>query len=155
MARPFRAPGLTAAQQYRILRSANPFGGTGKLHPGALTWTYRGRPSVVGRLYTLELQYQQGEFPDVVVCNPDLSILANGKDLPHVYEQDPPRLCLFLPWTDEWTPQRTLVDTVMPWSVLWLYYFEVWLRSGEWTGGGMHPNGRAPRMSRESSRRNY
>ena len=75
----------------------------------------------------------------VIVRAPDLNVLAGGKDLPHVYEQEPPRLCLFLPWTGEWNPQRTLVETMLPWSVLWLYYFEVWLRSGEWTGGGMHP----------------
>jgi len=94
---------------------------------------------VVYHLYSMELKFQQGEFPQVIVRAPDLNGLAGGKDLPHVYEQEPPRLCLFLPWTGEWNPQRTLVETMLPWSVLWLYYFEVWLRSGEWTGGGMHP----------------
>jgi hypothetical protein len=29
--------------------------------------------------------------------------------------------------------------TIVPWAVLWLYFFEEWLRSGEWLGGGEHP----------------
>jgi hypothetical protein len=135
----YRPAGLTAAQQYYVLRTANRFGGSGRLSRGSLTWLYSARPSAIGRLYEMELKYLQGEHPQVIVRAPDLTVLADGKDLPHVYEQQPPRLCLFLPWTGEWTPQRTLVETMLPWSVLWLYYFEAWLRSGEWTGGGMHP----------------
>src|SRR5258708_32822077 len=141
MTRPFRAPGLSAAQQYQVLRCANPFGGTGKLRPGGLVWLYSGRPSPIGRLYKLELRYQQSGYPEVFVREPNIGVLAGGRNLPHVYQQTPPQPCLFLPWTDEWTPQRTLVDTIIPWSILWLYYFEVWLRSGEWTGAGRHPDG--------------
>jgi hypothetical protein len=100
----------------------------------------------------MELDYQQGEYPEVTVIEPNLPTLAGGKDLPHVYEQDPTRLCLFLPWTDEWTPQRKLTETVLPWSLLWLYYFEVWLRSGEWMGGGMHPSQQPPRKRGKFSR---
>jgi len=139
MRRAYRPAGLSAAQQYNILRTANSFGGRGRLSRSSLVWFYSARPSAISRLYTMELKFQQGEFPQVIVRTPDLNALAGGKDLPHVYAQEPPRLCLFLPWTGEWNPQRTLVETMLPWSVLWLYYFEAWLRSGEWTGGGMHP----------------
>lgn len=135
----YRPAGLSAAQQYHILRTASSFGGHGRLSRGSLVWFYSARPSAISRLYAMELTFQQGAFPQVIVRAPDLNALAGGKDLPHVYAQEPPRLCLFLPWTGEWNPQRTLVETMLPWSVLWLYYFEAWLRSGEWTGGGMHP----------------
>lgn len=37
--------------------------------------------------------------------------------------------------------------TVVPWTSLWLFYFEDWLDSGEWRGGGMHPAD-APRTRR-------
>lgn len=30
-------------------------------------------------------------------------------------------------------------QTVVPWTALWLFYFEDWLASGEWKGGGQHP----------------
>jgi hypothetical protein len=120
----YRPAGLSAAQQYYILRIADPFGGYGQLSRGSLTWLFSARPSAIGRLYTMELKYRQGGHPQIVVKTPDLNALAGGKDLPHVYEQTPPRLCLFIPWTEEWNPQRTLTATMLPWSVLWLYYFD-------------------------------
>jgi hypothetical protein len=37
-----------------------------------------------------------------------------------------------------------IANTIVPWSVLWLFYFEDWLCTGEWSGGGVHPEqGRA------------
>src|SRR5439155_25636673 len=91
---PYRPAGLTAAQQYYVLRAANPLGGCGRLSRGSLTWVYSARPSPIGRLYSMELDYRQGEHPKVTVINPNLLALTGGKDLPHVYEQDPTLLCL-------------------------------------------------------------
>jgi len=31
-----------------------------------------------------------------------------------------------------------LIETVIPWSFLWLFYFEEWLVSDVWSGGGVH-----------------
>jgi hypothetical protein len=28
----------------------------------------------------------------------------------------------------------------LPWAAIWLFYFEEWLASGEWKGGGEHPH---------------
>jgi hypothetical protein len=33
-----------------------------------------------------------------------------------------------------------IAHTIIPWSVLWFYFFEGWLATGEWEGGGEHPN---------------
>jgi hypothetical protein len=77
--------------------------------------------------------------PRVFVEDPDLLALADGRRLPHVYEQRPPRLCLYLPDTGEWTPAMRLDQSIVPWAVLWLFYFEEWLVSDEWKGGGVHP----------------
>lgn len=30
-------------------------------------------------------------------------------------------------------------QTIVPWAVLWFFYFEEWLLSDDWKGGGMHP----------------
>ena len=30
-------------------------------------------------------------------------------------------------------------QTIVPWTTLWLFYFEDWLSSDEWKGGGLHP----------------
>jgi len=44
-----------------------------------------------------------------------------------------------LPGTGEWTTSKVLADTVVPWTSLWLLFFEEWLWSDEWKGGGIHP----------------
>jgi hypothetical protein len=50
----------------------------------------------------MRITFQRGETPNVFVMDPELSALAGGRALPHVY-QDPLRLCLTLPGTREWT----------------------------------------------------
>jgi transposase InsO family protein len=35
-----------------------------------------------------------------------------------------------------------LDQTIVPWTSLWLFYFEDWLSEGEWRGGGEHPEPR-------------
>jgi hypothetical protein len=44
----------------------------------------------------------------------------------------------YLPRTGEWHDRRLLAETMVPWSLLWLLYFEEWLMSNEWKGGGVH-----------------
>ena len=66
-------------------------------------------------------------------------MLAGGRRIPHLYQQKPPRLCLYLPRTYEWQSWMRLDQTIVPWTALWLFYFEEWLASDDWKGGGMHP----------------
>ena len=44
--------------------------------------------------------------------------------------------------TYEWQSWMRLDQTVVPWTTLWLFYFEEWLASDDWKGGGMHPETR-------------
>ena len=94
----------------------------------------------LARTYRVRLDYELGNAPHVYVRDPDLIVLAGGRRLPHVYKQQPPQLCLYLPNTGEWLAHMRLVDTIVPWSILWLFYFEDWLETDEWKGGGMHPD---------------
>lgn len=32
-----------------------------------------------------------------------------------------------------------IANTILPWTSLWLYYYEIWLGTGKWEGGGDHP----------------
>jgi hypothetical protein len=32
-----------------------------------------------------------------------------------------------------------LADTILPWAVEWLAYYEIWLATGVWYGGGEWP----------------
>ena len=33
-----------------------------------------------------------------------------------------------------------LATTIVPWCSEWLFYYELWLATGEWLGGGVHPH---------------
>jgi hypothetical protein len=92
----------------------------------------------------------------VFIEEPDLTMLADGRKLPHVYEQKPPRLCLYMPRTCEWTSSARIDETIVPWTALWLFYFEEWLASGNWKGGGEHlrqPKARVTRAAAAPRRR--
>jgi hypothetical protein len=131
---------LSPAQQLLLLRAGG--AGAGALKHDKLTWEFDARPTPLSRSYRVRIRYRQRRSPEVFVLKPHLPTLADGKKLPHVYQEDPPRLCLYLPGNGEWSPSMRLSETIVPWSVLWLYYFEDWLSAGEWRGGGVHPTGR-------------
>ena len=132
---------LSVAQQFVNLR-ANPIcHGTGTMKAGRLTWRCDLSPTPLSRAYSVRIEYGGSLSPDVFVENPDLRILAQGSKIPHVYSEEPVHLCLYLPRSEQWGPWMLLDQTIVPWTVLWLYFFEGWLRCGEWKGGGMHPNG--------------
>jgi hypothetical protein len=86
----------------------------------------------LSRAYSVLIEYQQGAVPQVYVLDPDLGALANGRKPPHVYRQSPPQLCLYLPSTGEWSPSKRFSATIVPWTFLWLWYFEEWLASSVW-----------------------
>src|SRR5262245_149356 len=135
----FRRPVISAAHQYLHLRTNPVCTGSGTLRPGRLVWRFVTAPTPLSRRYRLRIEYRLGSAPRVFVEDPDLLALADGRRLPHVYEQRPPRLCLYLPETGEWTPVMRLDQSIVPWAMLWLFYFEEWLVSDEWKGGGVHP----------------
>ncbi len=96
-------------------------------------------PSPLGRTYRVRIEYQEQSVPEVRVIDPDLRILAGDRKLPHIYPGDPPLLCLYLPGTREWSPDLLIATTIVPWTYLWLFFFEEWLLTNEWKGGGEHP----------------
>lgn len=112
-------------------------------------------PSVFGRVYDCRLHIKpDARMPEVLVLAPDLKALANGDDLPHIYPHDGPgtKLCLWWPRQRDWLPQMKLTETCIPWTAEWLWYFEDWLSTRFWTGGGEHPQPRSKRYGRIKSR---
>lgn len=130
---------LTAAQQLVNLRGNPACRGEGVLQAGRFTWRFSATPSPLSRDYDIRIEFKQGGRPEIFVDDPDLCMLARGRRIPHLYQQKPPKLCLYLPKTVEWRPWMRLDQTVVPWATLWLFYFEEWLVSDEWKGGGTHP----------------
>lgn len=113
--------------------------GHGLVRRGELTWIFDVRPTPLSRTYRVRLQFNKCESPKVVVLEPNLNQLAEGRRLPHVYSTKPVRLCLHYPKNEEWSRADSIADTIVPWTYLWLAYFEDWLMTDEWKGGGKHP----------------
>ncbi|RQO36446.1 hypothetical protein DBR37_09050 [Herminiimonas sp. KBW02] len=100
-------------------------------------------PSDYSRLYQCTLHIKMGDpFPWVVVRSPDLHALTIDKIIPHIYpyEGKGTKLCLWWPSGHEWNQQMKLRETYIAWTVEWLSYFEDWLATGIWEGGGKHPD---------------
>lgn len=132
--------------------------------PGARIEIFRGRelryhfsisPGRYGRLYDCTLVVFHGErYPQMFVMRPDLVSLGGGKRPPHLYQHDGPGalLCLWWPKNCEWNPRHKLADSYIPWTAEWLWYYEEWLKHGEWLAGGAHPV-RVPRRWNASTER--
>lgn len=93
------------------------------------------QPTLISRRYSLRLKYELGLTPEVIVINPRLKKPSDKVALPHVYSGD--QLCLNLP--EEWFPEMLIAHTTVPWASEWLFYYEIWLATGDWLGGGEHP----------------
>lgn len=130
---------LTAEQQLLYLRRNPICEGRGDVRRGALVWQFTAQPTPASRTYAIRIDLDRDKALKVVVESPDLPALAQGRDLPHVYREEPIELCLYHPRHGEWQPWMRLDQTIVPWTFLWLFYFEDWLASGEWRGGGEHP----------------
>lgn len=74
----------------------------------------------------------------------------NGQNPPHIYkytskwnedkeEYDELCLCLYLPGSGEYSTKDKLIENIISWAIKWTEFYEIWLLTGEWYGGGVHP----------------
>lgn len=47
------------------------------------------------------------------------------------------KLCLYYPKYKEWTKSMFLSETIIPWAIDWIKYYELWRITGKWLGGGI------------------
>jgi hypothetical protein len=121
-------------------------------HSRQLNFRFDIKPGTFGRTYRCLLKAMpDGRSPELFVLEPNLLMLADGRKPPHIYPNSGKgtKLCLWLPYASDWTPHMNFGDTYIPWTAEWLYYFEVWLATGEWAGGGEHPDMTPKRWSAE------
>jgi hypothetical protein len=151
-ARPPRlAKEVTLAQQEASLLRRYP-GGRVFRTPGSLTWLGNLKPSESSSTYEVLIDHRPARPPLVYVVRPHLEVRA-GERLPHVYPLN--TLCLYL--GEEWSRAHWLADLV-GWASEWLFFYEVWLATGTWLGGGLHSEdvvmNRATRRSLARGRNN-
>jgi len=82
--------------------------------------------------------------PRVRVIHPTLERHPDYEEgpIPHVYKStaDPSilYLCLFSPSDQEWSCDDLIAHTTIFWAAEWLYFYEGWLVTKKWRGGGRH-----------------
>jgi hypothetical protein len=81
------------------------------------------RVQVIGPKLERHLDYEQGPIPHVYKSEIDPSL---------------PYLCLFSPSLREWDVDDLMADTTIFWTNEWLYFYEGWLITKKWRGGGRH-----------------
>ncbi len=69
--------------------------------------------------------YEEGPIPQVY---------WDDQDLEH------PVLCLFSLEGQEWNLDDLVAETTIYWAARWLYFYEGWLATKMWKGGGHHPH---------------
>jgi len=148
--RPFQDDTIPLSKQFLALEHL--YNGKTKITDKDRTLIWEGmiKPTPLSRNYSVLIKYKLGSAPKCIVTNPILNELAKDREIPHIYEDDKhiqgTVLCLFLPKRkgknsiSEWQPNFSIADTIIPWTSLWLTYFEEWLYSNNWQGGGEHPD---------------
>lgn len=132
---------LNVSQQAFAIRSLLPDAKVTLRGSRSLTMTADLQPTPMSRTYRIKISYQLGLAPDVRVVAPQLQLHDDAVVLPHTYPGD--KLCLHLP--GEWRADMYIAHTTVPWTSEWLFYYELWLVTGQWSGGGHgEPNSAMP-----------
>lgn len=130
---------LTLAQQGLLIREK--FKSVKiKFNKAYLTVKMELKPSGFSPIYPITIEYHKKENIKVWVGN--LKRLDDPK-FPHNYgkneEKKSALVCLYHPKKGEWNTNESIAETIVPWISEWLFYYELWLATGKWLGGGEHP----------------
>lgn len=125
---------LTMLQQRSCMRVYFPdlhFSGTDRKG----VWAGPLKHTKLSQAYEVKVEYLLGLWPEITILSPPLQKRDDQSRIPHVYEGDYP--CLYYPKTGEWNPHKLIATYVIPWISMWLYFYEVWLATGNWYGEGI------------------
>lgn len=96
-----------------------------------IVWKGTFRPFALSKEYAVRIEFEIGRRPKVRILAPSLATDPNRK-VPHTFIDG--SLCLHL--NEEWSSRFFIADVIMPWLVEWLFFYETWLVTGKWYGGG-------------------
>ena len=97
--------------------------------------------------YKIRIDYHSIGSPDVYVVSPvinmrsPLEIHTFGLKFHGAYNKELPCLCLTHYDSDKWNSSILLTESYIPWAIEWTEFYELWLLTGVWYGGGIHPGG--------------
>jgi hypothetical protein len=127
---------LTAMQQDQYVRSRFPNFGRSTNHGTRIRWHGTLQSSPRSGLYQVEISYEVPYRPTVRVLSPKLSTWGELTRQPHTFRDG--SLCVHQ--AHEWNGNRLVAETIIPWTCLWLEFYETWLDTGCWLGEGTHPD---------------
>lgn len=144
--------GLTPAHQHARMKAAFGDRFNVRFNGPSAKWIGRVTPFEGAGAYLIQVEYTIKSVPRVRILDPELTHERDGKTLPHTYPDESGRKnrvrpCLFVP--DEWDARDSIAATVIPWTCEWLFFYEMWLVTGEWLGGGLHPERKHPTRATE------
>lgn len=128
---------INLALQAATLKNAFPDASC-QVRRSELVWIGCLQPTPLSETYRVRMTYKLQKSPRVMLIDPLLQ-RREGRKPPHIYKGG--YLCLYLPNSGEWNGQMYLARTIIPWASEWLLHYEIWLGTGEWHGGGIHPPG--------------
>lgn len=126
---------VNIAVQHGNLKSLTPDAKI-SMHNNVLVWSDFLQPTALSRVYNVKIVYKFRFNPDVYVITPKLEFFPDSTALPHVYSTEMQWLCLYYRRAREWKSNMLLSKTIIPWTIEWLYFYELWLATGKWLGGG-------------------
>lgn len=133
----FRIKDKTIAEQVSAMRFKYPQFTTDFISHSSMKVTGKLQPTSRSCGYEFVLKFNLVDSPKTKIVSPMLLKNHKGAEVPHLYSTE--NLCLYHPQYREFNRRDLLCDTIIPWTSLWLYYYEVWHLTGEWLGGGEHP----------------
>lgn len=141
------AKGVSKYHQVSLLQQFNSLrycpltkNGFGKFNKNCFYWEFEASPSEFSKKYRVLIIYHSDNYsPSVYVLDKDIWQISKSKQIPHLYDFKKIKLCLYYPDYNEWSSKMLLCNTIVAWSYLWLYFYEEWLYTNDWKGGGIHP----------------
>lgn len=127
---------VTLVRQEVALRHQFPDSKIKRIADASITWEHTLRPTSVSEAYSVRLIYTRKTGVEVYVLTPQLKLAEGKTTLPHVYSTEKQKLCLYYPDGSEWNKGKFFTQTIIPWISEWLYFYEIWVSSGKWYGGG-------------------
>jgi hypothetical protein len=115
--------------------------GSGEFFKNYFYWEFNLKPSPFGQIYRILIIWDfKFVAPKVYILDKKLHNIGENRIIPHLYCREKIQLCLFYPRYKEFNELMSLCDTIIPWTRLWLQYYEEWLYSDDWKGGDApHP----------------
>lgn len=146
-------PKIPIPVQIRFLNEEFPNGEVKSHDLRHLRWEMEIVPSPNSSAYRIRIDYTIGASPKVFVINPAVLKKAEGATvLPHVFDTEKQQLCLFYSKIGEWDASMLLSRSIVPWASEWLYFYELWVITGEWLGEGIGHSRKTPFVKMDSEK---